>query len=39
MEVAPQTEISYDLYDKLCKLSGKFKDLFNKARNELPVTY
>lgn len=39
MEVAPQTEITYDLYDKLCKLSGKFKDLFNKAQNEKPVTY
>lgn len=39
MEVAPQTEITYDLYEKLCKISGKFKDLFNKAQNEKPLTY
>ena len=39
MEVAPQTEITYDLYEKLCKISGKFKDLFNKSQNENPVTY
>lgn len=39
MEVAPQTEISFDLYQKLCKLSGKFKDLFHKARGEMPVPY
>lgn len=31
MEVAPSTEITFDLYDKLCKLSGKFKSLFKKA--------
>lgn len=34
MEVAPATEITFDLYDKLCKLSGKFKKLFNKAQEE-----
>ena len=34
MEVAPQTEITFDLYDKLCKLSSKFKELFGKAKAE-----
>lgn len=34
MSVAETTEISYDLYDKLCGLSGKFKELFNKGKNE-----
>lgn len=37
MEVAPQTEITYDLYYKLCKLSGKFRELFRKAKNEMPA--
>ncbi|MGN1204959.1 MAG: hypothetical protein ACI4SA_07865 [Lachnospiraceae bacterium] len=32
MEVAPSTQITFDLYDKLCKLSGKFKQLFNKGQ-------
>lgn len=32
MEVAPATEISFDLYDKLCGLSAKFRELFDKAR-------
>ena len=32
MEVAPSTEITFDLYGKLCKLSGKFKELFNKSQ-------
>lgn len=35
MEVAPSTEITYDLYDKLCGLSAKFKSLFNKAKSEM----
>lgn len=34
MEVAPSTEITFDLYGKLCKLSGKFKRLFDKGQNE-----
>lgn len=38
MEVAPSTEITYDLYDKLCKLSNKFKKLFNKAKEEGPFS-
>lgn len=37
MEVAPSTQITYDLYDKLCGLSSKFKELFGKAREEGPV--
>ena len=34
MEVAPSTVITFDLYDKLCKLSSKFKSLFTKAQEE-----
>jgi len=37
MGVAPTTEITYDLYDKLCKLSSKFKSLFNKGQEEQPM--
>ncbi|MCM1261737.1 MAG: hypothetical protein NC313_03375 [Butyrivibrio sp.] len=32
MQVAPATEITFDLYDKLCKLSSKFKSLFKNAQ-------
>lgn len=35
MEVAPSTEITFDLYDKLCGLSNKFKSLFAKAKAEM----
>ena len=35
MEVAPSTEITFDLYDKLCGLSNKFKSLFEKAKTEM----
>lgn len=35
MEVAPSTEITYDLYDKLCGFSAKFKSLFQKAKKEM----
>lgn len=34
MEVAPSTELSFDLYGKLCGLSEKFKELFNKGQAE-----
>lgn len=34
MQVAPSTEITFDLYDKLCKLSRKFKNLFTKGQQE-----
>lgn len=37
MEVAPSTKITFDLYGKLCKLSTKFKELFNKAPRQEPV--
>mgnify|MGYP001041071338 FL=1 len=39
MEVAPTTQITFDLYDKLCKLSSKFKSLFNKGQQEQPTQY
>ena len=31
MKVAPTTEITFDLYNKLCGMSGKFKQLFGKS--------
>lgn len=34
MEVAPTTEITFDLYGKICKLSSKFKKLFEKGQEE-----
>lgn len=34
MEVAPSTEITFDLYEKLSGLSSKFKELFGKAKAE-----
>jgi hypothetical protein len=34
MGVAPTTTITFDLYEKLCKLSAKFKELFNKGQKE-----
>lgn len=34
MEVAPNTEITHDLYGKLCKISNKFKSLFDKSEQE-----
>jgi len=37
MEVAPSTQISFDLYGKLCGLSSKFKELFNKGQQESPA--
>ena len=35
MEVAPQTQISFDLYEKLCKLSNSFKKLWQKAKAQV----
>lgn len=35
MQEAPTTEITFDLYDKLCRLSSKFKSLFQKAEQSL----
>lgn len=34
MEVAKTTEIKVDLYEKFCGMSKKFKELFNKGRQE-----
>lgn len=34
MQVAPTTEITVDIYGKLCGLSAKFKELFNKGQAE-----
>lgn len=33
MQVAPVTNITFDLYGKLSRLSGKFKELFNKGNS------
>ena len=38
MQVAPSTQITFDIYGKLCKLSNKFKKLFDKANEEQPIT-
>lgn len=38
MSVAPSTEITFDLYQKLCKLSGKFRELFNKGNQGQQVS-
>jgi hypothetical protein len=37
MEVAPSTQITFDLYDKLCGMSAKFKQLFEKGKEESPA--
>ena len=37
MGVAPQTTITFDLYGNLCKISGKFKELFQKGQAETPA--
>ncbi len=37
MEVAPSTNITFDLYGKMCEMSSKFKDLWNKAEKENPT--
>ena len=36
MEVAPNTAITFDLYGKLSGISGKFKELWNKSKEESP---
>ncbi len=36
MEIAPTTQITFDLYGKLCGISGKFKELWNKGKAEEP---
>ena len=37
MQVAPTTVITFDLYSKLCGISSKFKELFNKGQAENPA--
>jgi hypothetical protein len=37
MSVAPTTVITFDLYGKLCGISSKFKELFNKGKQEQPT--
>jgi len=37
MEEAPKTVITFDLYGKLCGLSAKFKELFDKGQKEDPT--
>ena len=36
MQAAPNTVITFDLYGKLCKMSGSFKELFEKGKAEEP---
>ena len=36
LTAASTTVITFDLYGKLCTLSGKFKDLWNKGQQEQP---
>lgn len=36
MQVIPTTQISFDLYGKLCGLSSKFRELFDKSKKEAP---
>lgn len=38
MEVVPQTVLSFDLYGKLCDMSNKFKQLFQKVQEEVKAT-
>ncbi|MBQ7131636.1 MAG: zinc ribbon domain-containing protein [Oscillospiraceae bacterium] len=39
MEVAPSTQITFDVYGKLCNISGKFKELFEKGKQEQPAAF
>ena len=34
MDVAPGTQLAFDLYGKLCKISSSFKELFSKGQQE-----
>lgn len=36
MGAAPATQITFDLYGKLCSISAKFKELFQKGQEEAP---
>ncbi len=37
MQAAPNTVITFDLYSKLCAISGSFKELFGKGQAEAPA--
>ncbi|WP_027398923.1 zinc ribbon domain-containing protein [Anaerovorax odorimutans] len=37
MQVAPTTHITFDLYQKMCGISSKFKELLNKAQRDKPT--
>ncbi|MDO5465464.1 MAG: zinc ribbon domain-containing protein [Akkermansia sp.] len=37
MSLAPNTELSFDLYGKLCEWSAKFRELFEKSKTEAPT--
>ena len=37
MQVAPATQITFDLYSTLCTWSSKFKELFKKGQEESPA--
>lgn len=37
LSVAPETQVTVDLYDKFCGLSAKFKELFEKGQEEQTV--
>lgn len=39
MEVAPSTQITFDLYGKLCNLSRSFRKLFEQGQSEQPASY
>ena len=39
MEVAPTTQITFDLYGKLCGISPKFRELWEKGKAEGPQPY
>jgi len=34
MDVAPRTQLAFDLYGKLCRISSSFKELFGKGQQE-----
>ncbi len=36
MNIAPSTQVTFDIFGKFCKLSRKFKELFGKAQEEMP---
>jgi len=37
MKIAPSTSITVDLYGKLCGISNKFKELFNRGQGKQPA--